>query len=286
MSHHIVAKQHTRAFKTHMILGAVLIIGGLTLAFHPSLWPFLATVGAISVTVHLGGAIVLLGGAMLVVTAIHRFMARRAAQNPDSPGATIRWAWFYDVLVKTLTFGRERAMRNAILDVARVSAGDSVLDVGCGTGTLALAASERVGANGSVYGVDAAAEMVARAKLKAQRAALPVMFQVAPAQSLPFDSHRFDVVFCTLVLHHLPLRARAQAVTEIRRVLKPGGRLIVVEIGTARGLWAAFNPVALLHGHDAKHIVTEVEELLRHAGFEQIHAAPLGFGVLDRVLAR
>src|SRR5215471_15579110 len=71
-------------------------------------------------------------------------------------------AHYYDLLAWLLTFGRERAFRERLVGLARVDPGDTVLDVGCGTGTLAIAAKRRVGAAGAVHGVDASLEMIER----------------------------------------------------------------------------------------------------------------------------
>ena len=100
-------------------------------------------------------------------------------------------------------------MRERTLDLAGIAPGERVLDVCCGTGTLALAARRRVGATGSVHAVDASEEMVSRARSKSTRRGLPVAFETAVAQSLPFSDATFDVVLCTLALHHLPEDARA-----------------------------------------------------------------------------
>ena len=137
----------------------------------------------------------------------------------------------YDRLAWLLTLGRERTLRERMVDVAGVAAGDTVLDVGCGTGALALVAGRRVGATGMVHGVDASPEMIAHATRRTAAAGLPVAFQVAPAQALPFPDAHFDVVLCTLVLHHLPGPSRERSVREMRRVLRPGGRVLAVDFG-------------------------------------------------------
>jgi demethylmenaquinone methyltransferase/2-methoxy-6-polyprenyl-1,4-benzoquinol methylase/phosphoethanolamine N-methyltransferase len=88
-----------------------------------------------------------------------------------------------------------------MLELAGLKAGESVLDVGCGTGTLAIAAKHRVGSSGRVYGIDASPEMIARARKKA---AAEITFEKALVENLPFQDTNFDVVLCTTVLDHLP----------------------------------------------------------------------------------
>jgi len=195
----------------------------------------------------------------------------------------VHWAHRYDWLVWLLTLGRERRFRERLLRPARLERGESVLDVGCGTGTLAIAAKRVVGPGGDVHGIDASPEMVARARKKAVRARAEITFETAFAQALPYPDARFDVVLSTVMLHHLPGRTRLEGVREMRRVLEPGGRLLAVDFvrssAKRRGLLAHFHrrgrvePRALI-------------ELVSGAGMSVVENGPVGAWDLQYVLAK
>ena len=104
-----------------------------------------------------------------------------------------------------------------------------MLDVGCGTGTLALEVARRAGRAGRVVGVDPSTEQIARARSKAARHNVPIDFQIGVIEQLPFPDQTFDVVLSTLMMHHLPAPLKRQGLAEIARVLKPGGRLIIAD---------------------------------------------------------
>ncbi|MEK7402446.1 MAG: methyltransferase domain-containing protein [Gemmatimonadota bacterium] len=259
----------------HLLLGLLIVAGGAVFAFWPAARSALLVVGAASVAIHLGLAVVALLGARMVMRAHsgrHSSALPGSIIRPTGTGQIIRWAFLYDAVVAALTFGRAGALRASVLDLIRLSPGEQVLDVGCGTGELALAAKRRVGAKGSVRGVDAGAEMVARAREKAVRAGFDVPFDVAPAQALPFPDASFDVALCALMMHHLPQDGRRQAVAEMHRVLKPGGRLLVADLAHEHGLLASLDPVALVHGRAAMHAADEAEALMRDARFSGIVA--------------
>lgn len=197
-------------------------------------------------------------------------------------GLLIHAAAAYDLLIWLVTLGREGRLREKLLYPARLQSGESVLDVGCGTGSLAIAAKRRVGAGGQVYGIDASAPMIARARRKVGKAAVDVTFDEGVAESLPFPDRRFDVVLNTVMLHHLPRKVREECVGEMRRVLKPGGRLLAVEFGGAaphgRGLIAQFHS----HGQIKPR---QLAELVGGADFTIVETGAVGIWDLHFVLA-
>lgn len=107
-----------------------------------------------------------------------------------------------------------------VLDAAEISTGDDVLDVGCGTGVVAREAITRVGRHGRVVGVDPNDGM-----LEVARRTMGVEWRNGAAEDLPFEDGSFDVVVCQFAMMFFEDRARA--VSEMRRVLRPGGRVAV-----------------------------------------------------------
>jgi ubiquinone/menaquinone biosynthesis C-methylase UbiE len=193
--------------------------------------------------------------------------------------AQARW---YDLLAAALTLGRDRQLRERLATLARLTAGESVLDVGCGTGTLALAAKRAVGDAGSVVGVDASADMIALATAKASRSGTAVSFRTAAAERLPFADATFDVVLSTLMLHHLPAPLRRECVREALRVLRPGGRMLVVDFSapsTRRG-----GLLSRLHRHGGVP-PDAIAALLADAGFHIAERGSVGVSDLQYVLA-
>ena len=200
--------------------------------------------------------------------------------TPHTHGLVLHWATRYDLIAWLLTHGRERELRERILRLAAPGTGDAILDIGCGTGTLAIAAAPHVGESGEVIGIDASPEMIARADRKAAKAGSSARFQVALAEDLPFTDRRFDVVLSTLMLHHLPRPTRQRCAKEIKRVLRPHGRVLAVDFGAGntRGFLAHFHR----HGHvDVQDIMSTFAE----AGLTTTQSGPVGMVDLNFVLA-
>jgi ubiquinone/menaquinone biosynthesis C-methylase UbiE len=196
-------------------------------------------------------------------------------------GRVLHGADVYDFLALLFTRGRERQLREQMIRLACLDPGDAVLDVGCGTGTLAIAAKKRVGSAGAVFGIDASPAMVAKATRKSARAGVDVAFTNAFVEALPFPDARFEAVLSTMMLHHLPRQVRRRGIAEIRRVLKPRGRLLVVDFGRPQGRHGI-----LAHFHRHGHVdFADVGALLTDAGFTVTEDGPVGFSSLQFVLA-
>ena len=153
----------------------------------------------------------------------------------------------------------------------------------CGTGTLAILAKKVVGPSGTVCGVDASPEMLARARSKAARAAVEVRFEDAAAQALPFGDASFDLALGTMMLHHLGRAARRELASELRRVVRPGGRVLLVDFARPEARRGRFT-AHLRHRHG--HVdLPEILGLLEGAGFQPIKSGPVGIKNLHFALA-
>lgn len=137
-------------------------------------------------------------------------------------------------LVSQIAFaGRRGRVYRRIVALSGVRPGDWVLDVGSSSGYLARKLAAVTGPAGHVTGVDPSPAAIAYAR----RHAFPAMtFTVGVAQDLDLPDRSFDVVTCTLAMHHVPARKRAAAVGEMYRVTRPGGRLLIADFDPSRPL--------------------------------------------------
>jgi len=204
----------------------------------------------------------------------------RSQPAPETRGRTIRrWARAYDWLVTLTSLGGRDPLRAAVVERAGLRPGMRVLDVGCGTGALALRLRSAVGASGVVSGIDASPEMIEVATGKARKRGVDLDLRVGVAERLPYDDASFDRVTSTLVFHHLPDDVKLDSLREIRRVLAPGGRLVVADFPPGGGPLPHRVLARLLglvgHAHAHAHAKGRpLQELMREAGLAEISVAP------------
>jgi ubiquinone/menaquinone biosynthesis C-methylase UbiE len=173
----------------------------------------------------------------------------------------------YDPLNRVLGVA---ALHDELIAEARLEPGQRVLDVGCGTGSLAVRIRSR-NPRVDVVGLDPDAKALAIARRKAERARVDVRFEEGYGDALPFEDACFDRVTSSLMLHHLELATRRGMLREARRVLRPGGSLHLLDFG-----WSGERTDGLLARllHSAEHLRANsdarVAQLIGEAGFDAV----------------
>jgi demethylmenaquinone methyltransferase/2-methoxy-6-polyprenyl-1,4-benzoquinol methylase len=139
-----------------------------------------------------------------------------------------RIAGVYDTMNSAMTAGLHHQWRDRAVDMARVGPGSNALDICCGTGDLTLALRERIGPDGRVVGSDFSEPMLELARRKSGERGVAVEFGWADALDLPYGEAGFDAV--TIGFGARNLADLDKGLAEMARVLKPGGRLVILEI--------------------------------------------------------
>jgi ubiquinone/menaquinone biosynthesis C-methylase UbiE len=186
----------------------------------------------------------------------------------------------YDPVVKLI--GGDR-VRRVLIDQATLRPSDRVLDIGCGTGTLA-ALIKRIYPSVEVTGLDPDPKALARARRKAEHTGLMATFDQGFSGNLPYPDAYFDRAFSSFMFHHLPEYEREKMLSEARRVLKPGGSLHLLDFA---------GPDAHGHGsiltmlHSSEHLKDNTENriltLFKEAGFSyatRVLSGSMLFGLL------
>ena len=173
----------------------------------------------------------------------------------------------YDPVVGLTT--RERRFKELLIEQAAPAPGQRVLDLGCGTGTLAIELKRRQ-PGAAVVGLDADPEMLAQARAKAESEGVELELTEGLSNELSYEEASFDRVLSTLFFHHLDPEPKRQTAREIARVLRPGGELHVADWGPPSDplMRVAFQGIRLLDGlsNTAENYRGELPGIFEQAG--------------------
>ena len=150
------------------------------------------------------------------------------------PALSYDWLTFiYDPVARLTT--REKEFKTALIRQAQIANGQHVLDLGCGTGTLTIAAKLAI-PSCEVIGLDGDPAILKQATAKAQRAGVEIKFDEGMSFALPYNDNSFDRVMSSLFFHHLTRENKLLTLSEAYRVLKPGGELHIADWGRPHNL--------------------------------------------------
>ncbi len=135
---------------------------------------------------------------------------------------------FYDFIQRWIV--RDVRYKSRLIEQANIQAGQHVMDLGCGTGTLAIMAKQAQ-PKAEVMGLDADPDMLKVARLKSAQGRAEVKFDQGMTFDLPYPDNSFDRILSSIMIHHLKTPDKEKTAREVYRVLKPGGQLHVIDFG-------------------------------------------------------
>lgn len=178
---------------------------------------------------------------------------------------------FYDPVVRMTT--RERRAKQQLLESATILPGTTVLDLGCGTGTMTIWLKQRC-PDVTVIGLDADPTILEIARLKARRAVVDISFLEANATAIPLPDSAVQCVVSSLFFHHLRTDQKRTVLAEVVRILEPDGELHISDWGRPSSalMRSLFLTVQLLDGFSTTHdsVAGRMPHLLERAGARQI----------------
>jgi len=202
----------------------------------------------------------------------------------------LRFGWLtslYDPVMRWTM--REATFKPRLIEQAQIKSGHHVLDLGCGTATLTILIKQ-AHPDAKVLGLDGDPKILDIARSKVSKAGLKIRLDCGMAYAPPYPDRSFDRVVCSLVLHHLTRENKLRALTEVLRILKPGGELHVVDFGKPHNALMYVPSLIIRHFEEvADNIKGLLPVFLHEAGFvaieETVHYMII-FGSLTFIKAR
>ena len=186
--------------------------------------------------------------------------------QPTTRGSIIGPARAYEVFSTLVFAGRRRRVFTRLVALSGARPGDRVLDVGCGPGYLTRLAADAVRPGGAAVGIDPSPSVIRYAQQAAVGRA-DCSFDLGVAEALDARDGTFDVVLSSLMVHHLPEDLRAQAFSEMFRVLRPGGSLLVADFRPPTSRIGRHLFGAVTGPEMQRNPIDRLEPLVRGAGF-------------------
>jgi len=195
----------------------------------------------------------------------------------------------YDRFTALLMMGRQKGIRISSINLAGIQMGDNVLEIGCGTGTLTILAKASAGPEGKVVGIDPLPQLIQGARKKAKKAKLDITFQAGLMEDIPFPDASFEVVLASFMIFHTDGAIRQKGFDEVHRVLKPGGKFLVVDTqipsqGTKVTL-ADKLAIRLAGSAMFDNSLESLRPLLEASGFQSVQAGTMKYAIIGYMLS-
>ncbi len=182
-------------------------------------------------------------------------------------------AGYYDIL----TPAEKSRLRQKQIDLIGLKPGETVLEVGCGTGVLSILSKIKTGEKGKVHGIDIAEKMIIQARKKAAKYNLKIDFNVSSIDDLPFPDNYFNVVISSLMFHHLHVKVKEAGLREIFRVLNADGRFLLSDFGSPNIFTAPLMSLLLIWLSSTRYqLFGRLPGLIRKTGFTNIRLVKRG----------
>ena len=192
--------------------------------------------------------------------------------SPYIPALRFHWLTpFYDPLLK---WGmREDFVKSRLIKRANIQPGQRVLDLGCGTGTLAVMIKQSV-PEAQVTGLDGDEQVLTIARAKAERANVNIHLEHGLAYKLPYPAQSFDLVLSSFVVHHLTSADKLRTFEEVRRVLRPDGWFHILDFGRPVSLLTRAQALVFrVFEQTADNFNGRIPSMLKDAGFDSVAEA-------------